>query len=391
MRLSVITLPICLIGAISANPHPTGRSGSESVSESESCGNGLDCESNGMYSNSGGKTKVPKGDSFSYKETTKGLFKLSSVSDVHEPKELQHPPTQEQSDEVIATPEAGSDRGTSDSISASAISDMTKKTDIYWELKNKELEFRQTKLETMNRVVELLKKSDIYKPKEATKSSSTWCTGSDAHEPKESQHPPTQEQSGEVIATPEAGSDCGASDSTGASAISGVAGKVKTYWEGRNRKLALRQTKSETMNRVVRLLKKSDIYKPDKSTKSSSTWYTGSDAHEPKESQHPPTQEQSSEVIATPEAGSNRGTSDSTSASAISDLAKKAKTYWKGRNKEPALRQTKAGDPKGDSLKPKEDTKGSSTWHTGSESNKRVKASPKDSHDSKKLFRDHLD
>ncbi|KAH6565267.1 hypothetical protein BASA62_007400 [Batrachochytrium salamandrivorans] len=72
----------------------------------------------------------------------------------------------------------------------------------------------------MNRVVELLKKSDIYKPKESTKSSSTWCTGSDAHELKESQHPPTQEQSDEVITTPKAGSDCGASDSTSASAIS---------------------------------------------------------------------------------------------------------------------------------------------------------------------------
>ncbi|KAH6586831.1 hypothetical protein BASA50_000195 [Batrachochytrium salamandrivorans] len=77
MRFSVITLPICLIGVISANPHPTG--GSESVSKSESCGNGLDCESNGMYSNSGEKAKVPKGDSPNYKETTKGLFKLSDI------------------------------------------------------------------------------------------------------------------------------------------------------------------------------------------------------------------------------------------------------------------------------------------------------------------------
>ncbi|KAH6565268.1 hypothetical protein BASA62_007401 [Batrachochytrium salamandrivorans] len=164
MRFSVITLPICLIGAISANPHPTG--GSESVSKSESCGNGLDCESNGMYSNSDEKAKVPKGDSFNYKEPTKNSSKSSSVSDAHEPKESQHPPTQKQSDEVITTPKAGSDCGASDSTSASAISDMTKKTDIYWELKNKELEFRQSKLETMNRVVELLKKSDIYKPKE---------------------------------------------------------------------------------------------------------------------------------------------------------------------------------------------------------------------------------
>ncbi|KAH9266925.1 hypothetical protein BASA83_010278 [Batrachochytrium salamandrivorans] len=79
MRFSVITLPICLIGAISANPHPTGGSGSESVSESESSGNGLDCESNGMYSNSGGKAKVPKGDSFSYKETTKSSSQSSDI------------------------------------------------------------------------------------------------------------------------------------------------------------------------------------------------------------------------------------------------------------------------------------------------------------------------
>ncbi|KAH6570729.1 hypothetical protein BASA60_007598 [Batrachochytrium salamandrivorans] len=283
------------------------------------------------------------------RKPTKNSSKSSSVSDAHEPKESQHPPTQKQSDEVITTPKAGSDRGASDSTSASAISDMTKKTDIYWELKNKELEFRQSKLETMNRVVELLKKSDIYKPKESTKSSSTWCTGSDAHELKESQHPPTQEQSDEVITTPEAGSDCGASDSTGASAIS------------------------------VRLLKKSDIYKPEKSTKSSSTWYTGSDAHEPKESQHPPTQEQSDEVIATPEAGSNRGASDSTSTSAISDLAKKAKNYWKGRNKEPALRQTKAGDPKETRSNLKKIPRAHLHGHTGSESNERVKVSPKDS------------
>ncbi|KAH6586840.1 hypothetical protein BASA50_000204 [Batrachochytrium salamandrivorans] len=69
MRFSVITLPICLIGAISANPHPTG--GSVSGSESDSCGNGLDCESNGMYSNSDEKAKVPKGDSFNYKEPTR--------------------------------------------------------------------------------------------------------------------------------------------------------------------------------------------------------------------------------------------------------------------------------------------------------------------------------
>ncbi|KAH6580381.1 hypothetical protein BASA60_002914 [Batrachochytrium salamandrivorans] len=79
MRLSVITLAICLIGAISANPHPTGGSGSESVSESESCGNGLDCESNDMYSNSGGKAKVPKGDSFKYKETTKSSSQSSDI------------------------------------------------------------------------------------------------------------------------------------------------------------------------------------------------------------------------------------------------------------------------------------------------------------------------
>ncbi|KAH9266923.1 hypothetical protein BASA83_010276 [Batrachochytrium salamandrivorans] len=79
MRLSVITLAICLIGAISANPHPTGGSGSESVSESESCGNGLDCESNDMYSNSGGKAKVPKGDSSSYKEPTQNPSKSSDI------------------------------------------------------------------------------------------------------------------------------------------------------------------------------------------------------------------------------------------------------------------------------------------------------------------------
>ncbi|KAH9266921.1 hypothetical protein BASA83_010274 [Batrachochytrium salamandrivorans] len=75
MRFSVITLPICLIGVISANPYPTGGS----VSESEPCGNGLDCESNGMYSNSGGKAKVPKGDSFKYKETTKSSSQSSDI------------------------------------------------------------------------------------------------------------------------------------------------------------------------------------------------------------------------------------------------------------------------------------------------------------------------
>ncbi|KAH6586832.1 hypothetical protein BASA50_000196 [Batrachochytrium salamandrivorans] len=429
MRLSVITLPICLIGTISANPHPTGRSRFVSDPVSESCRNRLDCKSNGMYSNSGGKTKVPKGDSPNYKETTKGLFKLSSVSDVHEPKELQHPPTQEQSDEVIATPEAGSNRGASDSTSASAISGVAKKAKNYWKGKNKKPALKRTKSETMREVVRLLKKSDIYKPNESTKSSATWYTGSDAHEPKESQHPPTQEQSDEVIATPEAGSNRGTSDSTGASAISDMAKKADIYWKGKNKELALKQTESEAMGRVVKLLKASDVYEPKKSqhpptqeqsdeviaipkarsnhgtsdstgasaisdmAKKADIYWKGknkelalkqtesetmgrvvkllkaSDVHEPKKSQHPPTQEQSGEIITTPKAGSNRGTSDSTSASAISDLARKAKNHWKGKNKKSALRQTKSETmnevvellKKSDIYKPKENTKSSST------------------------------
>ncbi|KAH6571024.1 hypothetical protein BASA62_004073 [Batrachochytrium salamandrivorans] len=208
MRLSAIALSMCLIGAISANPHPTG--GSES--ESESCRSKLGHWINGMCKHSGGKVEVPKGDSSKPKGASKGLFKLFKTSNIHQPKEPQDLPTQEHTNEVLATIDMEPNHGSPGSTDTSTGPDEAIKAEARQTKKNKWPAFGRTKIDkAFNALMIGLEedpsdyidtstgpdeaiKPDVYRTKKNKWPAFGRTKASDIHQPKESRDPPTQEQ-----------------------------------------------------------------------------------------------------------------------------------------------------------------------------------------------------
>ncbi|KAH6591472.1 hypothetical protein BASA61_004983 [Batrachochytrium salamandrivorans] len=73
-----------------------------------------------------------------------------------------------------------------------------------------------------------------------------------------------------------------------------------------------------------------------------STWYLGSDTDKPKEPQDTQTQEQSDEVITTPNAGPEHDSSDSTGAATGSDEATNTDVHQEEKNEGSTAEQTQA-------------------------------------------------
>ncbi|KAH9263630.1 hypothetical protein BASA83_012978 [Batrachochytrium salamandrivorans] len=86
---------------------------------------------------SGGKVEVPKGDSSKPKGASKGLFKLFKTSNIHQPKEPQDLPTQEHTNEVLATIDMEPNHGSPGSTDTSTGPDEAIKAEARQTKKNK--------------------------------------------------------------------------------------------------------------------------------------------------------------------------------------------------------------------------------------------------------------
>ncbi|KAH9272848.1 hypothetical protein BASA83_004736 [Batrachochytrium salamandrivorans] len=160
MRLSAITLSMCLIGAVSVSSYPTG--GSEP--ESESCNNGLGHQATGECEHSSGKIEDPRGGSPEPEEPAQDPFKPFSFYDGNGPKPLEDPQPEEQNNEVIKNPK----KGFNPDLSGPPSLDI-----------GISIESHQTKGS----------KGDSPEPKEFTQDPSTWYMDSDDDRPKSLEDP----------------------------------------------------------------------------------------------------------------------------------------------------------------------------------------------------------
>ncbi|KAH9272846.1 hypothetical protein BASA83_004734 [Batrachochytrium salamandrivorans] len=323
MRLSAITLSMCLIGAISVSSYPI--EGSESEFKPTETTKSSSTQYMGSDSNKGGE--VSPEDSSKPKKTKKGLFKwFGSKKEVGEPKEDPSKPKK------------------------------TKKRLFKWLGSKKEAgEPKEDSPKPKEPTKRLFKwfgpKKKVKTPTETTKSSSKLSSVSDNDKPKEPQDPPTQKQSNEDINAPKKGPSRGSPSSIDEVATPDLIRQSDKYWEERNRRFPPGNTELGGPKRKVKLL-------------------TSSDLSEPKEPQDPPTQKQSNEDITTPKKGPSRGSSVSTGASTGSDMYIDTGSHQTKDNNKSTLGQTKVGAPKEDSLKPTETTKSSSKLSSVSDDDK---------------------
>ncbi|KAH9250366.1 hypothetical protein BASA81_011845 [Batrachochytrium salamandrivorans] len=149
------------------------------------------------------KGAAPKEDSLKPTKTTQNPSTWYMGSDDDKSKPLQDPQTQEQNNEDITTPK----KGFNPDLSGPTSLDMNIDTDGHQTKESKGSALGQTK--------GAAPKEDTLKPKETTKSSSTWYVDSDNDKPKPPQSPPTQKQSNGVIKTPKKGFNPDSSVSAG--------------------------------------------------------------------------------------------------------------------------------------------------------------------------------
>ncbi|KAH9272855.1 hypothetical protein BASA83_004743 [Batrachochytrium salamandrivorans] len=209
MRLSAITLSMCLIGAVSVSSYPIGGSESESKPTN----------------------------------TNRKLLRSSNVDEDDGPEPLQDSPTQKQSNGATKAPKVGSNRGSPVSIDEVATPELVRQSAKYWKERNSKFPPKKPEAGGPKREARLLKVSDIYQS-------------------KKSQDSQTQKQSGGVINTPKKGLSRGSSVSTG----SGGATSTGSHRAQESRGSALGQTqgaipKSSSTNR--RLLRSSNVDEND--------------------------------------------------------------------------------------------------------------------------------
>ncbi|KAH9250334.1 hypothetical protein BASA81_011883 [Batrachochytrium salamandrivorans] len=161
------------------------------------------------------KLKIPKGYLFRPKRTPQSLSTWYLDSDTNNPKEPQDTQTQEQSDEDIATPNAGPEHDSSGFREVFVSSALARKADIYWKKRNKEFRLRHAKVGDPERVDKSPKASETDKQKGP-------------------QDPQTQEQGDEDITTSNTRPEHDSSDSTGAAAGSDEATNTNVYREEEN-------------------------------------------------------------------------------------------------------------------------------------------------------------
>ncbi|KAH6562218.1 hypothetical protein BASA60_011198 [Batrachochytrium salamandrivorans] len=215
-----------------------------------------------------------------------------------------------------------------------------------------------------------------FKPTETTKSSSTWYAGSDSNKggevsPEDSSKPKKTKKglfkwfrSKKEVGEPK--EDPSKPKKT----------KKRLFeWLGSKKEAGEPKEDSPKPKEPTKKLfkwfgPKRKVKTSTETTKSSSTWYAGSDDDKPKEPQDPPTQKQSGEVITTPKKGFNRGSSSSTGASTGSDMYIDTGSHQTKDNNKSTLGQTKVGASKEDLLKPEESTKSSSKSSNVSDNDK---------------------
>ncbi|KAH6602044.1 hypothetical protein BASA61_001510 [Batrachochytrium salamandrivorans] len=209
MRLSVITLSMCLIGAISVSSYPIGGSESESKPTN----------------------------------TNRKLLRSSNVDEDDGPEPLKDLPTQKQSNGATKASKVGSNRGSSSSTGEIETSDLAKQSAKYWKERNSKFPPKKPEADGPKREARLLSVSDVYQS-------------------KKSQDSQTQKQSGGDTTTPKKGLSRGSSVSTG----SGGATSTGSHQTKDSKGSALGQTqgaipKSSNTNR--RLLRSSNVDEDD--------------------------------------------------------------------------------------------------------------------------------
>ncbi|KAH9272856.1 hypothetical protein BASA83_004744 [Batrachochytrium salamandrivorans] len=148
-------------------------------------------------------------------------------SDDDKSKPLQDPQTQEQNNEDITTPK----KGFNPDSSGPAGADMNIDTDGH--------QTKESKSSTLGQTKGAAPKEDTIKPKETTKSSSTWYVDSDNDKSKPPQNPQTQKQNNEIINTPKNRLSRGSSVSAGPNGAIGTG----THQAQESRGSTLGQTK----------------------------------------------------------------------------------------------------------------------------------------------------
>ncbi|KAH6597070.1 hypothetical protein BASA50_004702 [Batrachochytrium salamandrivorans] len=196
--------------------------------------------------------------------------------------------------------------------------------------------------------------------------------GFDINKPKEPQDTQTQEHDNEDITTSNVGPEHDSPGFTDVFLGPDETSILKLVRQKRVRILHLDMLKRGSRRRLTRpegatqsssiwsdikekiKIPKGYFYRPKETLQSLSTWYLGSDTDKPKEPQDTQTQEQSDEVITTPNAGPEHDSSDSTGAATGSDEATNTDVHQEEENEGSTAEQTQAEVHREESPKPEE-------------------------------------